>query len=55
MLGWFAHPVFKDGDYPQAMKDAILKKSRQENRTVSRLPEFTEKEMSEIQGLHLFC
>ena len=27
-LGWMAHPVFVDGDYPQVMKTRIMEKSK---------------------------
>ena len=43
-LGWFANPVFGNGDYPAVMKQVVAQKSRAENRNVSRLPEFTESE-----------
>ena len=26
-LGWFAHPIFVDGDYPPVMREKIDKKS----------------------------
>ena len=29
-LGWFAHPIFVDGDYPEMMKTLIAKHSRLE-------------------------
>lgn len=45
-LGWFAHPIFIDGDYPQIMKDYISRHSR----GTSRLPEFTEDEKKMIKG-----
>lgn len=49
-MGWFANPVFIDGDYPQVMKDNIALKSEQEGRNTSRLPEFTEAEKARIVG-----
>ncbi|XP_075448250.1 klotho [Ascaphus truei] len=39
-LGWFAKPVFVDGDYPQSMK----------NNLSSLLPDFTEQEKRFIKG-----
>ena len=27
MLGWFAHPIFKNGDYPEVMKTRIRDRS----------------------------
>lgn len=60
MLGWFAHPIFVNGDYPQVMKERIGVKSEAEGLTESRLPEFTEEEKKRIKGLyvlfmHLYC
>ncbi|KAK7508169.1 hypothetical protein BaRGS_00000408 [Batillaria attramentaria] len=46
MLGWFANPIYKDGDYPQVMKDYVRRNSP---RGSSRLPEFTEQEKHFIQ------
>lgn len=50
MIGWFAHPICIDGDYPAVMKENILKKSVAEGRFRSRLPEFTEEEKAMIRG-----
>ncbi|KAM7335854.1 hypothetical protein ACRRTK_004347 [Alexandromys fortis] len=50
MGGWFAHPIFKNGDYPEVMKTRILERSLAENLTKSRLPEFTESEKKRING-----
>ncbi|XP_076452948.1 lactase/phlorizin hydrolase-like [Babylonia areolata] len=49
-LGWFAHPIFVNGDYPDVMKDVIGRKSKALNLTSSRLPEFTIAEKRDIQG-----
>lgn len=39
MLGWFAHPLLSaQGGYPSIMRKEIAQNSREENRTVSRLP-----------------
>ncbi|XP_028904310.1 klotho [Ornithorhynchus anatinus] len=40
VLGWFAKPIFLDGDYPQSMKDNLS----------SLLPDFTESEKRFIKG-----
>uniref|UniRef100_H2YY85 beta-glucosidase n=1 Tax=Ciona savignyi TaxID=51511 RepID=H2YY85_CIOSA len=45
ILGWFAHPIFKNGDYPE-----VVKKQVNERRTPSRLPVFTDAEKVEIAG-----
>ena len=49
-LGWYAHPIFVDGDYPQVMKTYIQAASLAEGRPRSRLPEFTQQEMMRING-----
>ncbi|XP_077868286.1 cytosolic beta-glucosidase-like [Saccoglossus kowalevskii] len=49
-LGWFAHPLFVNGDYPYSLKAQVLMKSREQHLTSSRLPKFTEKEKVLIQG-----
>ncbi|XP_077982925.1 cytosolic beta-glucosidase-like [Glandiceps talaboti] len=49
-FGWFAHPIFINGDYPEIMKEQILKKSTMQGLTASRLPEFTEEEKQLIKG-----
>ncbi|KAM4544696.1 klotho [Odontesthes bonariensis] len=40
VLGWFARPLFTDGDYPPCMKA----------RLGSRLPSFTQEEMEQVRG-----
>lgn len=40
MLGWFANPIFKDGDYPKVMRDNIG----------DRLPRFTQQEIKINKG-----
>ena len=46
----FAHPIYGNGDYPQELKDQVLKKSMEQNLTSSHLPEFTEAEKRMING-----
>ncbi|KAJ8321478.1 hypothetical protein KUTeg_000973 [Tegillarca granosa] len=48
--GWFAHPVFINGDYPEVMKWKIGNKSKEQDLTESRLPVFTENEKLNIRG-----
>ena len=48
-LGWFASPIFGSGDYPQVMRDNIRNKT--DMAEPSRLPEFTEMEIMDNQGL----
>ncbi|XP_044159167.1 lactase-phlorizin hydrolase-like [Bufo gargarizans] len=49
-LGWFAHPIFKNGDYPEAMKWQVANKSELQGFQSSRLPTFTDEEKAYIQG-----
>ncbi|KAG5283403.1 hypothetical protein AALO_G00041690 [Alosa alosa] len=49
-LGWFAHPIFKNGDYPDAMKWQVGNKSDLQGLEVSRLPTFTDEDKAYIQG-----
>ncbi|CAJ0569726.1 unnamed protein product, partial [Mesorhabditis spiculigera] len=46
---WFIHPFFT-GEYPPRLRQQVDKLSKQENRTVSRLPHFTEAEQKYIKG-----
>ncbi|XP_054642368.1 lactase/phlorizin hydrolase [Dunckerocampus dactyliophorus] len=55
-LGWFAHPIFKNGDYPDAMKWQVGNKSELQGLSESRLPIFTEEEKKYIRGTaDMFC
>ncbi|XP_046903198.1 lactase-phlorizin hydrolase-like [Hypomesus transpacificus] len=55
-LGWFAHPIFRNGDYPDAMKWQVGNKSELQGLTDSRLPTFTEEEKAFIKGTaDVFC
>ncbi|XP_039610997.1 lactase-phlorizin hydrolase [Polypterus senegalus] len=55
-LGWFAHPIFKNGDYPEAMKWQVGNKSELQGLPSSRLPAFSEEEKAFIQGTaDVFC
>ncbi len=49
-LGWFANPVYGNGDYPEIMKQQVRYKSAQQGLAASRLPEFTEQEKQRIKG-----
>ncbi|VDI50812.1 lactase-phlorizin hydrolase, partial [Mytilus galloprovincialis] len=49
-LGWYANPVFVDGDYPDIMKKKIGNKSRRQHFNSSRLPSFTDYEKKYIKG-----
>ncbi|KAK2906305.1 lactase/phlorizin hydrolase-like isoform X2 [Channa argus] len=55
-LGWFAHPIFKNGDYPDTMKWQVGNKSELQRLSESRLPSFTQEEKSFIRGTaDIFC
>ena len=50
MLGWFANPIFGNGDYPDVMKELIRNKSLQQGYAESRLPDFTSEELTNLKG-----
>ena len=50
-LGWFANPIFGDGDYPAVMRSRIDSRSKAENLSESRLPSFTDEDKKVIKGL----
>uniref|UniRef100_A0A672IFB0 Lactase n=1 Tax=Salarias fasciatus TaxID=181472 RepID=A0A672IFB0_SALFA len=55
-LGWFAHPIFKNGDYPDALKWKVGNKSELQELSESRLPSFTDADKSFIRGTaDMFC
>ncbi|ESO98171.1 hypothetical protein LOTGIDRAFT_174304 [Lottia gigantea] len=54
VYGWFGHPVYVDGDYPDIMKERVGQISRKQGFNESRLPTFTDKEKSMINGSHDF-
>ncbi|WAR02821.1 LPH-like protein [Mya arenaria] len=49
-LGWFAHPIYVNGDYPEVMKINVAEKSKIQGYNKSRLPEFTFQEKIFING-----
>ena len=49
-MGWFANPIFGNGDYPAVMKQQVEKKCKELGLTESSLPNFTEEEMKLNQG-----
>nr|ATP16791.1 multidomain GH1 [Lyrodus pedicellatus] len=53
-VGWFIHPIYINGDYPEVMKYQVAMKSRQQGYNVSRLPEFTDEEKARINGTYDF-
>ena len=55
-LGWFAHPIFRNGDYPDAMKWKVGNRSELQHLATSRLPSFTEQEKAYIRATaDVFC
>jgi lactase-phlorizin hydrolase len=49
-LGWFANPIYGNGDYPAVMRHVVDKRSREEGKSKSRLPVFTEEEIKMNSG-----
>jgi lactase-phlorizin hydrolase len=50
-LGLYAHPVFSQkGDYPQLVKERVMRNSLVEGFRRSRLPEFTKEEIAYVRG-----
>uniref|UniRef100_A0A8C8R6P5 Lactase n=1 Tax=Pelusios castaneus TaxID=367368 RepID=A0A8C8R6P5_9SAUR len=50
MLGWFAHPIFVNGDYPDILKSQIQQKNQQCVSAAILLPSFSEEEKSLVKG-----
>lgn len=56
LVGWFTHPIFKNGDYPEVMKWKVGNRSELQNLPSSRLPVFTAEEREYIRGTaDVFC
>lgn len=54
MFGWFMHPIYVNGDYPDVMKWKIGNKSKEQLYNESRLPVFTEEEKQFLRGMFKF-
>ncbi|XP_076816813.1 uncharacterized protein LOC143462503 [Clavelina lepadiformis] len=54
IMGWFAHPIFKNGDYPEVVKEQVYNSSIIHGLSASRLPTFTDDEKLEIAGTYDF-
>ena len=52
-MGWFANPVFGNGDYPDVQKKLMADLSREQGLPKSVLPEFTQEEKELNKGLYL--
>ncbi|XP_061468687.1 lactase/phlorizin hydrolase [Rhineura floridana] len=50
MLGWFAHPIFVNGDYPDILKSQIQEKNQQCSSPIAKLPTFTDEEKQQVKG-----
>uniref|UniRef100_A0A3Q3B8J2 Lactase n=1 Tax=Kryptolebias marmoratus TaxID=37003 RepID=A0A3Q3B8J2_KRYMA len=51
MLGWFAHPIFVDGDYPALLKNQVEQKRKEcPDFVPAVLPTFTPEESKRIHG-----
>jgi lactase-phlorizin hydrolase len=49
-LGWYANPIFGDGDYPQVLKDQMVDVTKALKLPKNPLPEFTEEEKKLNKG-----
>ena len=49
-LGWFANPIYGNGDYPDIMRWQVGNKSLAQGSMMSRLPEFTEEEKKMVKS-----
>lgn len=50
MLGWFAHPIFVNGDYSDILKSQIQQKNQQCSTPIANLPVFSDQEKLFIKG-----
>lgn len=50
MLGWFAHPIFVNGDYPDILKSQIQRKNQECLTPIAKLPVFSEAEKLSLNG-----
>uniref|UniRef100_A0A8C5SSN2 Lactase n=1 Tax=Laticauda laticaudata TaxID=8630 RepID=A0A8C5SSN2_LATLA len=50
MLGWFAHPIFINGDYPEILKTQIEEKINQCSVNIAKLPTFSNDDKKMVQG-----
>jgi lactase-phlorizin hydrolase len=49
-MGWWAHPIYVDGDYPEIMRRQVREASMAQGLSQSRLPSFTAQEKAIIKG-----
>ena len=49
-IGWFLHPLFINGDYPEIMKERIEDIRNQIQKPDEGLPKFTEDEKTKNRG-----
>ena len=49
-MGWFACPIFGTGDYPEVMKEQVLKKCKELGLSESSLPKFSKEEIETNKG-----
>ena len=49
-IGWFLHPFFINGDYPEIMKERIGEIRNQIQKPDEGLPKFTENEKTKNRG-----
>ncbi|KFO22730.1 Lactase-phlorizin hydrolase [Fukomys damarensis] len=55
-LGWFAHPIFRNGDYPDVMEWKVGNRSELQHLATCRLPGFTEEKKRYMRGsADVFC
>jgi len=51
-LGWFANPIYGNGDYPEILKTQLTKKAKEFGVAESPLPKFTDAEIAFNRGLY---